>query len=166
MIFKIINNRKLIFATFAAIAYMLVLVFFFSYPDFKQIWTLYVGNFLFGIIVAIYLVKYNNKRNESASVYSMIKAGHVITLMGIVISCLAIALMLLFAKVTFQSGELSGKLASAPSQMKGEKTNGLLFILFADAIIGNIAAGSFVSLLFPFSLTRLQKGEGEPSGDL
>jgi len=50
--------------------------------------------------------------------------------------------------------------------MEGGKTNGLISILLFNTLIGNFSAGSFVSMLFPFSLTRLQKGEGEPSGDV
>lgn len=154
---KITDKRKVFYALVAAVAYLVMTIVFFNEAVFAQTWLLYVGNILFGIIVAIYLFTYNNNTKERASAYSMVKAGHIVAIMGMLISVVGIACIILFGKE---------HLANAPSQIKPEKNQGLLFILFLDAVVGNVSAGSFVSILFPFALTKMQKGGAEPSGDL
>jgi cobalamin synthase len=154
---KIIDKRKVFYALFAAVAYLVVTIVFLNNPIFAQTWLLYVGNVLFGIIVAIYLFTYNNKANERASAYSMVKAGHIVTAMGILVSVVVIAFIVLFWKEHF---------ANTPPQIRPEQNHGLVFILFLDAIVGNASAGAFVAIIFPFALTKMQKGGAEPSGDL
>jgi len=154
---KIIDKREVFYALFAAVAYLVMVIVFLNNPIFPQTWLLYVGNALFGIIVAIYLFNYSSKTNHKASAYSMLKAGHIVTTMGILVSVLVIAFIVLFWKEHY---------ANTPPQIRPEQNHGLVFILFLDAIVGNISSGSFVSILLPFSLTKMQKGGAEPSGDL
>lgn len=74
--------------------------------------------------------------------------GHVITIMSIVLSCLLILLMILFfSPGAVDLGSTEKVLQQTPPGITQNATHGMLLILFANAIIGNFAAGSFATLI-------------------
>lgn len=144
----------------AAIVYCVPVFVFIKHALFGDAWVLYLGNFLFLIVVVVFLIRFNDKKNDNASSVSMFAAGHLVTAIGIVMSCLiCFILLVLLIPGLLHSGQTEKILRGTPANSIHDKTNGLAFMVFANAIIGNIATGSFVSIVFPFSLKSDQTTE-------
>jgi hypothetical protein len=93
----------------------------------------------------------------------MLAAGHITTVMGILIACLlSFILVLVFVPGFLHAGTANKIMTGAPASTVKGKTNGLAFMLFTDAIFGNVVAGSFASIMFPFVLKRDQTKEKVP----
>jgi hypothetical protein len=93
----------------------------------------------------------------------MLAAGHIATVAGIVIACLlCFILVLVLVPGYLQAGTADKVLTSAPANTVKDKTNGLSFMLFMNAIIGNVVAGSAASIIYPFTLKRDQTKEKVP----
>ena len=149
----------LIYGLVAAVVYCIAVIIFLSNPDFSQGWLLYLGNLLFLFVIVAFLYAFNRKRSENAGTLAMLTAGHIATVAGIVISCI-LAFILLVIMVPGWPGGSDKVLTGEPTSY--DTTRGLSFMVFATAVIGNFAAGSFVSIIFPFALKADQTRERVP----
>jgi len=141
----------------SAIAFCIPMVIFLNAGKYISTWWLYVGNALFLVIIAAYMISFNKSKGENASTQTMMTAGHIATVIGILISCIVAAILLpVFIPDIFSSVKSNNVLSDAPAETGTGKTNGLVFILFMNAIIGNLCAGSFSSLLIPYSARKNQ----------
>jgi hypothetical protein len=153
----------LIYGLVAALVYCVPVVIFLSNPDYSQGWLLYLGNLLFLFPIIAFLYAFNKKRSENAATITMLAAGHIATLGGVIIACVIAFLLLLFMVPGYLSGGETGKvLTGEPANITDDKTRGLSFMVFATAVIGNFAAGSFASIIFPFALKADQTREKVP----
>jgi hypothetical protein len=153
----------LIYGLLAAVVYCIPVTVFLSDPEYSQGWLLYLGNLLFLFVIVAFLFAFNRKRSENAATLAMLTAGHIATLFGIVISCvLAFLLLVIMVPGYLGAGEADKVLTNEPANITYDKTRGLSFMVFATAIIGNFAAGSFVSIIFPFALKADQTRETVP----
>ncbi len=147
----------------AAVLYSVPLIFLLKHTAYSQIWLLYLGNFLFMLTVAGFLLIFNRHRDKNASSTAMILAGAAVSILGIIISCLiAFILLSIMIPGLFHSGVPDKVLTGAPASTVPDKINGLLFMIFGNAAIGNGAAGLFVSIIFPFTLKGDQTKEKVP----
>lgn len=157
---KIHWKHYLPYAVAAAIVYCIPVAFYLNRANFGAAWLLYLGNFLFLIVIVAFLFSFNRRREENASTTSMLAAGHITTAMGIVISVvLCFILLLVFVPGIFHSGTTEKVLQNAPVNTVKDKTGGLSFTMFINAIIGNQCVGSFASFMFPYTLKRDQTKE-------
>ena len=165
------KNKKLkqyfTYGIIAAVLYCISVAVYIRSLSFTGIWILFVGNVVFAAVIAAYIFNYNIRRNSDTSSIQMVKQGHIISIIGIVISALLVFLLLVFLvpDVFKSTKDGDATLMSSPTQLYG-KNNGLLFVLVIDLIFGNIATSSFVSFMLPFSITKAQKGEREPTRQL
>lgn len=162
--YKPFNPRPyLIYGLIGAVVYCLPVVIFLSSPDYSEAWLLYLGNLLFLFPVLAFLYAFNRKRSENAGTLAMLTAGHITTVAGIVISCiLAFILLLIMVPGYLGGGETEKVLTGEPANITDDKTRGFSFMIFATAIIGNLATGSFVSIIFPFAMKADQTREKVP----
>jgi len=152
------------FSIAAAILYLVTAWIYISDSSFNEIWLLFLGNMLFASVIAVFVLRYNHNRKERASTVMMVAAGHITAVMGILISCfVCFILLLILSPDVFRVSGVDTTLQDAAPQLENGRTNGYVFVLFANAIIGNISSSSFVSILLPFAATKAQKGESEPS---
>lgn len=153
----------LIYGLLGAVVYCIPVTVFLSNPDFSQGWLLYLGNLLFLFAIVAFLYAFNRKRSENAATLAMLTAGHIATLIGIVISCLlAFILLVIMVPGYLGPGEAEKVLTGEPANTTDDKTRGLSFMVFATAIIGNLSTGSFVSIVFPFAMKADQTREKVP----
>ena len=140
-----------------AVVYCIPLIIFLSDPEYVQGWLLYLGNLFFLFAIVAFVYNFNKKRSENAGTLAMLTAGHIATLMGIIASCLlAFILLIIMVPDYLHTGP-------PESVVPGyDTTRGLSFMVFATAIIGNLSAGSFVSIIFPFALKADQTREKVP----
>jgi hypothetical protein len=153
----------LIYGLLAAVVYCIPVTVFLTDPEYSQGWLLYLGNLLFLFVIVAFLFAFNRKRSENAATMAMLAAGHIVTVMGIVISCvMAFLLMVIMVPGYLGGGTADKVLTGEPANTVYDHTRGLSFMVFATAIIGNLSAGSFVSIIFPFALKADQTRERVP----
>jgi hypothetical protein len=144
----------------AAILYLVSVVIFLYLDNYTQLYILYIGNVMFAVVMVFFVVNFSKKRERNALPKMTIAAGHITAAMGVIISCLAIFVILAIMKPSGYSDVMatSNELAKPTPGLEGNG-HALMFILFMDAVFGNIGAGSFVSFLLPNMLKSDQKGE-------
>lgn len=141
----------------SAIAFCIPMIIFVKSDDYTATWLLYLGNVLFLISIAMCMLAFNKDQRENASTQTMMAAGHMTTIFGIVISCIVAAVALaIFIPDLFSSGVSDKALGDAPSQTGTGKTHGLILFVFMNATIGNFCGGSFSSILIPYSARKNQ----------
>ncbi len=132
------------FAIIAAVLYCIPVAFFLKNEQYSQTWLLYVGNALFLISLFVFGTIYAVKKSESTKSYN----GIIVTILGVVFSCVLVFLLIfIFAPGIFNIGSSKDILQQTPAAVGTSNSQGILFFLFADAIIGNFSAGSFSALL-------------------
>lgn len=149
----------LIYGLMGAVVYCIPVTIFLSDPEYAQGWLLYLGNLFFLFAIVAFVYAFNRKRSENAGTLAMLAAGHIATLAGIIASCLIAFLLLVILVPGYLDG---GATTQVPVNSVYDKTRGLGFMVFATAIVGNLAAGSFVSIVFPFALKADQTRERVP----
>jgi hypothetical protein len=141
----------------SAVGFSIPMLIFLTQKDYAATWWLFVGNGLFLIAIAMYMLAFNKSQNENASTQTMLAAGHVATIFGIIISCIvALILIFVFVPDIFSSGTSESALPDAPAQTGTGKTHGLIFFLFMNATIGNFCGGSFASIIIPYTARKNQ----------
>ncbi|HTF29314.1 MAG TPA: hypothetical protein VK625_10740 [Flavitalea sp.] len=152
--FKGINLKPYItHALMAALLYCLPVIFFLKAADYTRAWELYIGNFLFLLVIVLFLFTFNKKRDENAGTLLMLTASSITTVLGtIAATILGLGLLLIFVPGLLQSGTPDKVLINAPGNSVLDKTDGLVFMVISNAIIGNVSSGLFVSIIFPFSM--------------
>ncbi|MET0299950.1 MAG: hypothetical protein ABW036_09315 [Flavitalea sp.] len=162
--FKGINVKPyIIHAAMAALLYCLPVIFFLKYADYTLTWILYVGNFLFLLVIALFLFTFNRRRDENAGTLVMLTASCITTVLGTIISVvLALVLLVIFIPGLFQSGVPDKILENGPAASILDKSEGLIFLVITNAIIANAVCGVFVSIIFPFAMKGDQTKEKVP----
>ena len=155
---------RLKYGMLAALAYCIPEIIFLQTADYRNIWILYAGCFLFLSMIVLFLVSFNKKRKQNATIESMLFSGIMVTLSGVIISVLfCFLLLVIFVPGFLNYGTPEKLLHAGPSNIIKDKTGGLAFIVFMTTIMGNFSAGSFVCIVFPFSLKRDQTKDKEQS---
>lgn len=148
------------YSVVAAILYLITVVIFLYSDSYQTTYVLYIGNVMFAIPIVVFILNFNKKRDKNASKKMMVVAGHITVVMGVLLSCIVIFILL---AIMHPSGykavsQTANELAKPTPGLSGN-THALLFILFMDAVFGNIGTGSFISLMLPATAKRDQTGE-------
>ena len=145
------------YSSLAAIVFCMMVFIFISKGDYNDTWWMFVGNGLFMIAIFYFIWSFNKTKRKNASASSLVMAGHITTVMGIVLSCIiSYILLILHVPGIFESGETTTTVTSAPVGIDTGKTDGLISMVFMSAIVGNIAVGSFVSIIFAYTSKKDQ----------
>lgn len=148
------------YSILGAIVYCIPAFLFIQHATYTDAWLLYLGNGLFLCAISLFMFSYNKKRKENASTTSMLVAGHATTVIGIILACfISFLVLIILVPGLFQSGTTGKVLTDAPVNTIDDKTKGLNFMVFFNAIVGNVSTGSFASIIFAFTLKRDQTKE-------
>ena len=149
----------LIFGLIAAIAFCIPAMFYLRTPEFRDTWVLFLGNALFCVVVSIFILVFNKRRrNENESTQNMNAAGHIVTIIGVVLaSIISFLLLILVVPDIFAAGTPDTVMEDSHTTMTGGKTDGLVFMLFMNAVVGNFSFGSFAAIILPYAAKRNQK---------
>ena len=147
----------------AAILFCIPMIIFIRDSSYSQGWLLYLGNFLFMLSVAVFLIFFNKRKDEDASTTSLLLTGHVVTVIGVILATVAslIALAVMVPGL-FESGPADKVLEQAPAQDQGRKTRGLVLMVLLNAVVGNVSTGSFVAIILAYYQKKDQTKEGIP----
>lgn len=155
----------LIWGSVAAVAYSIPAFFYIRNSMFRDSWLLYVGNFLFLLVLAAFVITFNRKRRDNASTGAMVLTGHIVTVIGVVLSVVLALIMLsvMNSNGMFGGGRPQEVLEDTPANGGANgRSNGLILFLIASAIIGNVSAGSFISIILPYTTKGDQTKEKVP----
>ena len=143
------------FSIAAAILYSIAAGIFLHDESYSKSWVLYIGNMLFALVIIIFILSYN-KKNANSKATMIVGAGHITTIMGIIVACIICAI-LVFTLVPGLINSSAGNpvLHKAPPQMYSGSRHELIFALFFNTIIGNVCGGSFFSIMLAY-LGRLK----------
>ncbi len=151
-----------IFGLFAAICYAISVAVFIEKAKYADTWVLYVGNFVFMVVVVALLFYISSVANFNSGAIALMGSGIKTVLTGVIFSCiLSFILLLILVPHVLGQGPPSISMSGNPVNRSINQTNGLVFMIFINGIIGNMVTGSFVSILFPVSIKRNQKSEKE-----
>jgi hypothetical protein len=151
------------YSLIAAMVYIIPVIFFLKAADYTRAWLLYLGNFLFLLAIAFFLFSFNRKRERNAGTLVMLTATSIATVIGTALAfILSLGLLFIFVPDLFQPGTTERALAGAPDNSVLDKTNGLMFMVLANSLVGNISCGHFVAIIFPFAMKGDQTKEKVP----
>ena len=161
--FKTHNLKQyMVYGIVAAILYCIPVTFYLKNVTWSQSWLLYLGNALFMMMIASFLLIFNRRRNKNASSMSMMKGGVTVTVLGIVISCVICALLLTIMIPGLFHARPEKILTGEPANSVPDKAHGPVYLVFFNALMGNISTGLFVCIIFPFTLKGDQTKENTP----
>jgi hypothetical protein len=160
---KLNVNLTLKYAIIEAIAFCIPVFFFIKSANYTKSWLLFLGILLFMIVTIFHTMAESHNRPVSESIFTLVFNSTVITVVGIIFTCILCFLLLSIMVPGYLNSGVAGKqLANAPSNTIDDKTNGLSFKIFLTAVVGNFMAGSFAGLIVPFYSTRnREKVSGE-----
>jgi hypothetical protein len=156
--FRKINFRStLIAAAIAGLLFSIPAYFFIRFGSYTGSWLLYMGSFLFLIVIWVNTLQENKKRGENESTIALVFNSHITTIAGILVACLLSFLLLaIFVPGYLSPGVADKVLTNEPATMGVGKTKGLSFEVFMAATIINFSVGSFSSIILPFYSKRNQ----------
>lgn len=157
-------KQYLPFAIAAAVVYNITVIIYVIKADYTDLWLLYLGNFLFMAAMAAFLFNFNAKRDQNAGSTAMMAAGHIAALMGIVIGLvLAFIIMFIFIPHMIGPAPAENVLENNPANQIHGRTNGLVFTVVANALVGNGAVAAFICTILPFTLKGDQTKDSIPT---
>lgn len=148
----------------AGIAFSLCAFLYIREVDYADTWLVYLGSVLFFTLIIIDVVQFNRRRGKNANTVTMVFSSHVTTIIGVIVACLlSFILLSIMVPGYLSSGPAAVASPDTPANAIHDKTNGLSFRIFIGATIFNFAMGSFVGIVYPFTLKRNQtKDSREP----
>jgi cobalamin synthase len=147
----------IVYAIISSIVYLIPAIIFIEKETFAAIWLLYLGNAFFLVSIFAFMLIYKAPSNKNTAKLFMLFSGHIVTVMAIILSCVLLLIIILVVKPSFFETSVQKNITRAPAN-----TNGLTFSLYVDAIFGNMAAGSFASIITSFASRSKYKQTPEP----
>ena len=136
----------------AAILFVLPVWYFLARADYEQSWVVYSGTILFMFAIMAYAIRLVRLPQDQKSAVGMLMAGHLVILTGILLSVLFSGILCLVYIPGFMSGHSAdGFLQNTPSGLNRNNT-GTVFQVFVPATLGNLGAGSFISVIISYAL--------------
>ncbi len=156
--FKDLPIKKIIFfGIIGSIIYLVFVGLFLNRKTYDAIWILYIGNGVVAVWIGIFIYSFFKSQTDQAKVGKTSLAGHLVAICGILITCFLVLIASIIFPHWFHSyNSGTSSFTEAPPQMTGSG-HSFLFPIFGNAIIGNIAVGSVISIIFPFILRGLEK---------
>jgi hypothetical protein len=154
---KLDKKATIISGLIAAICFSIPVYLYISFADYEYSWLVYMGSFLFMIVMWVHTIRDSRKRQDNESTVALSFNSHMATLTGVAFSCIFCFLLLVLFVPGYLNGGDAGKLLDdVPANMVRDKTDGLSFSIFMAATVINFSVGSFTGIILPFYLKRNQ----------
>ncbi|MEO6550262.1 MAG: hypothetical protein ABIN94_19820 [Ferruginibacter sp.] len=145
-------REYLSFGSIAAIVYMIPVVLFLYHNSYQHLYYLFIGCVLFMAAIFFYVYRLLYSRYDEKRAASMLIAGILATLTGILIACiLDVVAMLFFNPHLFAQVPNDQVLPGAAPQDRQNTPAYLLMMIMATTIIGNFATGTFISVIVGYA---------------
>src|SRR5215213_3803048 len=131
MLRKINIKETLIAGAIAAVLFCIPVSIYIIQASYRQSWLLYVGSFLFFAVIWVNTLRDNKKRGQNESLVTMVFSSHMVTIAGILITCvLCFILLVLFIPGYLGAGNADKLLTGEPANFVKDKTDGLSLDVF------------------------------------
>jgi len=146
-----------LYGLLAAVLYSATLVYYMMHNQYENSYYLYIGNGLFFLSIFYYNVKLLSRPYDKNRAVSMLIAGNLATVAGVILSVI-IAWIVLFgffpdAFSTYPKEEI---LSNAPATDKLTRPTDLLFMIFINSVFCNFGAGALISVMISYAGKRNQ----------
>ncbi len=151
----------LIFAFTAALFYCVPVYFFILAADYTRSWFLYLGNFLFMIVIGVFLFYISRYKQSKPGMMGFMILGEKQVLRSTALALfISFILLVILIPGLFDKGPAGRIIINKPANTIHDKTNGLVFMVIANAAICNFITGSFAIWILSASLNnKSQKGK-------
>ncbi len=148
-------RQVIFFSIAAAVAYCIPVFSYIQQMSYEESYILYVGNFLFAAVIGFFIAWFYKKHQRNINTIRLVVIGGKAAMAGVVVACILVTLMLVVLVPHIFSASPSADLSlkASPGQFAG-KNLGFGKILFLNAVLGNMGASFFISLLIPFSVMK------------
>jgi len=141
----------------ATALYTVFLVLFLEDHRYENFYYLFIGNFLFVAVIGYYTYSLINRSFEGKRSVSMLVAGHLALVAGIIVSILTVLICgIIYFPGIFSSLSPEKLLPGAPSSIEITRPAGLIFMLEANVILVSGGAASFLIVIFSYAAKRNQ----------
>ncbi|SRR5260221_10967846 len=136
----------------AAVAYIIPVLFFLKHNEYQNFYYLYIGNGLFMVVIFSYAYRLVYHPYDKKRAVTMLIAGNMATLAGIIISLVFDTLSILFFFPGLVSSLPIDKIVEgAPGTIQLKHPGGLLSMIAIDAVIGNGGMGALISVVTAYA---------------
>ncbi|WP_207492534.1 hypothetical protein [Aridibaculum aurantiacum] len=157
---KIKLSTVLLFSLLCAVGFAIPMTYFIYSANYQDTWWLFVGNFLFMIGIIIYMLLFTSRKNENPNTNLLLTAGHIVTVGGVILSCIiAFIVLMMFPTGIVSAGPAEQVMENTPAHADDGKTDGLVLFVYLTAIIGNVSAGSAVAIFMAYTTKKNQTKE-------
>src|SRR4030095_6452375 len=148
---KINLYRTIVSGLIAGVTFSVPAFFFIRDNRYSDSWLLYLGSFLFLVVIWVHTIRENKKRSETESTLALAFLSHVTTITGIIFSVIfSFILLSLLVPGYLGVGNAGQLFRGEPVNVIKDKTDGLSFEVFFAATVINFAVGSFTGIILPF----------------
>jgi hypothetical protein len=132
----------------AALLYSIPVFVFLSHKNYEDFYYIYIGIGLFMFTIFFYALRLVSRSYDSKRAVSMLIAGNLATLAGVVMaSLMIIGSFFFYFPDMFTITPTESLLHDAPSTIQPQRPSGLLFMMMVLTIFANTSVGSFVSVI-------------------
>jgi hypothetical protein len=132
------------FGIVLAIIYCIPVIVFLEAHTFSDIWLLYLGSALFLVFSCAFGIIYGSKNKNNPRIkYN----GFTVAILGVIFSCILVLLLTLILAPDIYGIGSPYIFQETPPAIGKNWTGRVLFIMLADAIIVNFAAGTFSAVM-------------------
>lgn len=152
-----------IWGTIAGLAYAIPVLIYLALASYYYSATLFIGSILFMFVVLAYSMKLTRRRPEYKSTWSMIIAGHMVVLVGIIVAVL-VSFILCFAFIPgFMSGDSDDTfMQRSPTAMNIDNTSTLMLIAMTATLV-NFGVGGFINIVVSYAVKLNQTKDRTPA---
>lgn len=155
-------NRKhlveyVIYGLIGTVLYSIFLLIFLADHKYENFYLLFIGNFLFVAVMGFYTYTLINRPFEGKRTVSMLIAGHMALVAGIVMSALVVLICgLIYFPGIFSAVHPDEIIPGAPTNVDVMRPSGLIFMLEANVILVSGGSASFLIVVFAYVAKRNQ----------
>ena len=154
------KREYLLFGFMAAIAYILPVLWFLYRNRYENLYYLFIGCALFMAVIFSYAYKLIYRPYDKKRAVSMLIAGGIASVVGVIISViLVIIVFLFFFPHLFSVMPADKVMQDSPAQLDQNRPTGLLVMIIATAVLGNFGVGAFISVVTAYAGKRDQRGD-------
>jgi len=156
-------GEYLLFGAIAAIAYCIPLVLFLNNNSYQNFYYLFIGNGLFMFTILVYGIRLVYMPYDRKRAVSMMMAGNLASLTGVVLSAVfALVLLMFFFPGSEQARPAGTVIPNAPGTSRTIYHFNLFFMILADVVLGNTTAGVFISVITSY-VFKLNQTKDKPA---
>lgn len=150
-------REYLVYGLLATILYTATLIFFLADNTYENLYMPYIGNFLFISVIGLYTYTLIYRKYEGKRSVSMLIAGHLALIAGIIFSLIAVVVCVLaFFPAPFHTVSQQELLPHSPSSMRVTTPAFLMFMLAANTVLVSGGGASLLIVIFSYAAKRNQ----------